>query len=101
MRWFGRRHAHSDQTRTAAALEAAGYMRWVETRQRRSATDEEVDLWIEGSLDRDGFALNAKEVKMITILELSMNIDLVHSFIVSTQFFDALDKAASVSESPQ
>ena len=74
-------------------------MRWVETRQHRSATDEEVDSWIRGSLDRDGFASNVEEVKVIAILALTMNIDLVHSFIASTQFFDALDKASLVSES--
>ncbi len=31
---------------------------------------------------------------MIAILALTMNVDLVHAFITSAQFFDALDKAS-------
>ena len=92
MIWFWSMRTLFDQERTAAALEAAAYMRWVETRERRSPTDEEVDLWVKGSLDRDGFAFDSEEVKVSAILALRMNIDLVHAFITSTDFFDALDE---------
>jgi hypothetical protein len=34
------------------------------------------------------------DVKMIAILALSMNLDLVHAFITSTKFFEALDALA-------
>jgi len=46
----------AEQKRISSALEATAFMRWVETRQRKPPTNEEVDLWIKGCLDRDGFA---------------------------------------------
>jgi hypothetical protein len=88
-----RKRALTEQGRAAAALEAAAYMRWVETRQKRSPDDSAVDLYIKGVLDRKHLKATPDDIKLIAILALSMNIDLVHAFISSTKFFEALDDA--------
>jgi hypothetical protein len=62
---FWLKRALTEQDRVAAALETAAYMRWVETREKR-----------------------------IAVLALSTNLDLVHAFITSTKFFEALDALA-------
>jgi hypothetical protein len=93
MRLLWRKRALTEQERIAAALEAAAYMRWVETRQKRSPDDNAVDLYIKGVLDRKHLKSTPEDLKIIAILALSMNIDLVHAFISSTKFFEASDEA--------
>lgn len=94
MKFFKKKRALTDQDQMLAALEAAAYMRWVETRQNNSPTDRAVDLYISGILDRERLNVTTNDVKTIAILALTMNMDLVHSYIDSTKFFDRLDQAA-------
>src|SRR5258708_7277824 len=76
----------TEQDRVAAALETAAYMRWVETREKRSPADTAVDLYIKGILDRKHLKTTSDDLKMIAVLALSTNLDLVHAFITSTKF---------------
>jgi hypothetical protein len=92
---FGGKRVLTEQDRIAIAVEAAAYVRWVETRQKKSPSDEAVDLYIKGALDRERLKGVANDVKMIAILALTMNVDLVHSYIAGTNFFERLDDATS------
>ena len=91
---FWLKRALTEQDRVAAALETAAYMRWVETREKRSPADTAVDLYIKGILDRKHLKTTSDDLKMIAVLAPSTNLDLVHAFITSTKFFEALDALA-------
>ena len=77
------------------ALEAAAYMRWAETRMKRSPTSQAVDLYVQGVLDREEFAWSAVDIQQIAILATSLNLDLVERFATERGMFDLLDRAAA------
>ena len=77
-----------------ASIISTCYMRWVETREKRSPADTAVDLYIKGILDRKHLKTTSDDLRMIAVLALSTNLDLVHAFITSTKFFEALDALA-------
>jgi hypothetical protein len=88
------RKALSDRSRMAVALDAAAYMRWVETRKGQSPTADMTEQFIKGSLDREGYSYDSEEIQLIEILALSIKIDVVETFIEQSNVFAVLDAAA-------
>src|SRR5258708_31049131 len=84
---FWLKRALTEQDRVAAALETAAYMRWVETREKRSPADTAVDLYIKAILDRKHLKTTSDDLQMIAVLALSTNLIIINSLITSTHFF--------------
>jgi hypothetical protein len=76
-----------------AALHAAAYMRWVETRKFASPSAHDTQRFIQGLLDVGGFAYEPDEPQMIEILGLAANLDMVHAFIKENEIFEKLDQS--------
>ena len=74
----------SDPMRMSTALHAAAYMRWVEMRKGVSPSQSDMQRYIKGWLDADGYAYDSDDLKMIDLLALSLNIDMVHTFITDS-----------------
>jgi hypothetical protein len=90
----------SDPVRMSTALHAAAYMRWVETRKGVSPSQSDMQRYIRGWLDADGYAHEPDDLKMIDILALSLNIDMVHTFITESGIFEQLDRASAAMSGP-
>lgn len=84
----------SDRARMSIALNAAAYMRWVETRKGRSPTAAMAQQFIKGTLSTEGYSYSRDEPETIESLALSLNVDMVEAFIKQTDCFEALDRAA-------
>jgi hypothetical protein len=89
--------ALTEPARFLTALHAASYMRWVETRKGRTPAANEIQLYVRGLLDSQGFSYEADDPRTIEILALTINFDVVHSFIENNGIFDKLDRAAKSS----
>jgi hypothetical protein len=83
----------TEPLRIVAALHAAAYMRWIETRKGQSATARDVRRFIEGLLDTERLFYDADEPQRIEILALSLNLDMVHAFISENKIFEKMDQA--------
>lgn len=79
--------------RMLVALQAAAYMRWVETRKASLATAEDTQRFIQGLLDADDFFYEPDDPRMIELLALDVNLDDVDAFISKTGYFEVLDRA--------
>ena len=84
----------SDEVRMSIALQAAAYMRWMETRKGVSPSQSDMRRYIRGWLDAEGYVYSSEDFKVIDILALGMNIDMVHTFITESGIFEQLDRAS-------
>jgi hypothetical protein len=84
----------SDPMRMFVGLQAAAYMRWVETRKGASPSSHDTQRFIQGLLDNDRFSYESNDLQMIELLALATDLDLVHAFIRDNDFFVKLDRAA-------
>jgi hypothetical protein len=87
----GMKKSVTDEDRVIIGLNAAAYMRWVETRKGASPPAQAIQGFIKGFLDADGFAYAADEPKRIEILALAFDAETVQAFIKENGFFETLD----------
>ena len=79
---------------TALALETAAYIQWVEVRSEYSASNEMIDHYTRGLLEREGYAVTPDSMQAIAILASSLNPDTVYEFINSSGLFADFDRAS-------
>jgi hypothetical protein len=82
----------TEPLRMLAALYAASYMRWNEIRFGKSPTAQQTQRFIKGLLDVDGVSYATDDPQMIEILALTLNVDMVETFIKEKKTFEALDR---------
>jgi len=75
------------------ALQAAAYMRWVETRKGAPPTADDAQRFIQGLLDADDVSYELDDPQMIELLTLAVDLDEVDAFINKTGYFEKLDQA--------
>jgi hypothetical protein len=79
--------------RMLVALQAAAYIRWVETRKGAPPTADDTQRFIQGLLDADDFSYELEDPQMIELLALAVKLDEVDAFISKTGYFEKLDRA--------
>jgi hypothetical protein len=91
----------SDPQCRVIALETAGFMRWIETKNGYLPRSKAIDVWIKGLLRRSGFSTADDQVKRITFAVSTLSPDVVEDFIQANDVFRRLDDAARRLESTQ
>ena|SRR6476659_912241 len=85
----------TEKVRASMALYAAAYMRWLQTRERRTPLPQEIYGYIEGLCDTEGFARESQDVEIIAALALTFDREAVNAFARANGFFEQLDRAQS------
>ena len=81
------------KAQASLALFTAAYMRWLQTREHRSASPQEIYGYIEALCDTEGYARESKDVEIIAALALTFDREAVHAFARDSGFFEQLDRA--------
>ena len=85
----------TDLDRAIIGVNAAAYMRWVETRKGVSPSSQETQGFVRGFLNTEGFTYTADEPGIIELSALACDVDTVDAFIKENRFFETLDQARS------
>jgi len=85
----------TDLDRAIIGVNAAAYMRWVETRKGVSPSSQETQGFVRGFLNTEGFTYTADEPGIIELSALASDVDTVDAFIKENRFFETLDQARS------
>jgi hypothetical protein len=83
----------NDRTRSIFGLEAACFIHWVETRKKATPAQDDIDRWIQGALDREGFAYTPDDIQMIAILGLCTSREAVEKCLSMTGGLAEFDRA--------
>lgn len=85
----------TDRVRGIISLNAAAYMRWVETRKGVTPSAHDIQQYVRGALDEEGFSYDADEPQTIELLAIAWKVEVVDAYIKQSGFFEDLDRAFS------
>ena len=71
--------AITEKARASLGLYTAADVRWLQTRERRLPSPQEVYGYIEGLCDTEGYARESQDVKIIAALALTFDLEVIHA----------------------
>jgi hypothetical protein len=83
----------NDRVRVIVGLNAAAFMCWVETRKGKTPSSHDIQQYIKGQLDAEGFTYDADEPKIIELVAIATSSDTVDRYIKESGFFEDFDQA--------
>jgi hypothetical protein len=86
----------SEADRVRAALEAAAYLRWHESRAGKTPTSEMTQRYILGFMNDGHFVYDTNDLTAIELLALSMDTRVVEAFIAENSITEKLDRASAL-----